>query len=62
MSAFDVFVHFNDESSEQKSIRINVKFDLIEINVLETRKELFLDNRLALAARRRNELEKQVQL
>ena len=62
MSAFDVFIHFNDESSEQKSIEINVKSDLAEFNVLKTRKKLFFDDRLALAARRQSELKKQVQL
>ena len=62
ISAFDVFVYFNNKFFEQKSIRINVKLDLIEINVLETKKELFFDDRLALAARRRSELKKQIQL
>ena len=62
MSAFDVLVYFNDKSSEQKSIRINVKSDLAEFNVLVTKEKLFLDNRLTLAARRRSELKKQVQL
>ena len=62
MFAFDVFVRFNDEFSEQKSIKINVKFDLTEFNILETKKELSLDDKLALVARRRSELEKQIQL
>ena len=62
MSAFDVLVCFNNKSSEQKSIRINVKSDLAEFNVLETREKLSFDDRLALAARRRNELKKQIQL